>query len=962
MRKSSILLFLICLGAITSKAQNQQAYFQQEVNYQIQVRLDDANHMLFGQESFEYTNNSSDTLRFIYIHLWPNAYRNNQTALAKQFVRNNNSEFQFAADSMRGWIDSLAFADPLGPLTWEYDAVHIDICKVTLRDPLLPGAKTSIQTPFIVKLPGDFSRLGHVGKSYQISQWYPKPAVYDRDGWHQMPYLDLGEFYSEYGSFEVKITLPADYRVASTGVLQEESENEWLHTLSKTKEFPKKDTVLGPDKDRIGKMKTITYKQDRIHDFAFFCAQNFVVRKEDAILESGVTIEAWAFFEPGKRTAWNAGAGYVKRAVESYSKWVGDYPYASATAVQGALSAGGGMEYPMVTVISTGSNDSMTLDNVITHEVGHNWFYGILGSNEREHAWMDEGFNSYVEGRYMKEYYPTRSFGSKIGLPSQFGKGLGGNWFDYISANIFATYGRQDPINTPSQELSSLQYGILSYQRTAFLLEYLSVYLGQNTFDQCMHNYYLVWGFKHPQPKDIQNVFESTSGKKLDWFFDELLNTERQADYSISSLHRDDKSYSFTIKNKGEVAAPYSINLVLGDSIIKAYWYEGHTDTKTVSVNKEACDYIVIDAEYQSSDLFVRNNRIKTKGIFKRSEPLKLTLLTGFSRNKKSAVHLFPSIGYNTADGILLGAMIHNFDVQGKQFNYFLMPMYGLDSKTLGGNFIAKYDWFVRDRKVNKIRLMAQYKRFADYDKIEPSLSVFFQNGRLQKKKQMLALSSAYISHRGALKTIVDQYQSTRLRYVRVKNNALLKEMLTANTMISSGVGFNNLRAEIQYGRTDRLSKKVKLITQVYAGWSNGDGGSYFNLYSAGSNDVAKDFYLFDRVGNNKLGWIGSNQALTDQGSFYSFNKSSNQAMLSASAEFQYSWYFKPYVHGLYANQLFYYEAGFGLNLGIAQVYFPIASNAFISGLPENGKQWGESIRFSLRYNPQSFWNFFELL
>ena len=955
-------LFLSLLSSAIAFAQTKQVYFQQEVNYKIDVRLDDVRHHLIGAETFEYINKSPDTLTFIYVHLWPNAYRNNQTALAKQLVRNGNSKLHFAADSMRGWIDSLDFSDKKGKLIWNYDEEHIDFCKVELREPLLPGASVHISTPFVVQLPGDFSRLGHVGKSYQISQWYPKPAVYDRDGWHAMPYLDLGEFYSEFGSFEVNIELPADYRVASTGVLQNDSEKKWLEELAELNTFPRKDTILGPDKERVGKMKTITYKQDRVHDFAFFCAQNFVVRKEQAILESGVTVDAWAFFEPRKNTPWNAGAFYVKRAIESYSKWVGDYPYSAATAVEGALSAGGGMEYPMVTVISAGG-DSVSLDNVITHEVGHNWFYGILGSNEREHAWMDEGFNSHVESRYMREFYPKRNSGQSFGVPPQYGKRFESHWFEYISAHFFATYGLQSAINTPSEKLTSLQYGLLSYQRTAFLLDYLTQYLGQETFDACMHRYYAEWGFKHPQPKDVQAVFEGVSGKKLDWFFNELFNTEKQPDYSLSHLRNDDKSFRVTVKNKGGVAAPYSISLVLKDSIVKTLWFEGHLEPKEIGIDRQECDYLVIDAHYLSSDLFVKSNRIKTKGLFKTAEHVKLNLITGFTRNERQNLNILPAVGWNTSDGLMLGGIFHNYDVQGKKFNYFFMPMYGIESSTLAGNFMMKYDWFVRDRSLNKVRLAAQYKRFAGYDKVEPRLDFFFETGGKEHHKNNLSLSYAWVNHRyQAFFGYTNPFSISRITYTRHRSNALVKERFSLgvrHTYAKDELDF--LRFEGMYYRSQKVTRKSSLIARFYAGLNTAlSGNGEVPIFSRSSPDYAKDYFMFDRARNGRAGWMGQNQALFDQGQFISSNVGIKDLLLSGHINYRYR-IFMPYVSAAYAGS-FYYESGLGLGLGPITFYLPITSNAFAEQVPSNGKEWTNSIHFSLNLQLSRLWNALDMI
>lgn len=958
-------MILVCSFMLYSPlfSQNSKPYFQQEVNYKIAVRLDDSLHMLYGEVELRYTNNSGDTLHFIYMHLWPNAYKNNTTALAKQLVRNNNSRFQFAGEEARGWIDSLNFADKKGALTWDYHPEHSDICKVILREPLYPGSSTTIATPFTVKLPGDFSRLGHVGRSYQISQWYPKPAVYDREGWHAMPYLDLGEFYSEYGSFEVAITLPATYRVAATGVLQEKEEKDWLNALSQQNysHYPKGDSVSEWDKDRIGKLKTITYKQDRIHDFAFFCAKNYVVRKDLAVLASGQNIETWAFFKPDTQSAWKKGAFYVKRAVEAYSEWVGDYPFEAATAVQGALSAGGGMEYPMVTVISAGASPEQ-LDNVITHEVGHNWFYGILGSNEREYAWMDEGFNSYIEARYMKKYYPDRTFSGALGLPESLNSTYDVHWNSYLMATIHSSYGYQIPINTPSIEMPMLQYGLLSYQRTAFLLNYLAEYLGQETFDACMHRYFDAWQFKHPQPGDIQYIFEGVSGKKLDWFFDGLFNTEKQFDYALSRIKREEHSFILTVKNRGSIAAPFPLYLVKEDSVIKTLWIDGHTGTVEIHVPRLEADQIVVDQGYFSPDLSLRNNRISTRGLFRKAEPLKLKLAPGFTRNDWKALRVHPALGYNTADGLLLGLMLHNYDIQGKKFGYFLMPMYGLGSETFAGNFLMKYDWFIRDRSLKKVRLMAQYKRFADYDKIEPSLNFFFHTGRIDHKKHWLSLSYAEIMHRGIeARFFPSSYASTRLRYNRTKNNALLKERIQGGFTYIQSTGMKHWRAEAIYQRTDKLSKKSKLKSRLYGGWISSNGPNYFDLFSAGSPDVNKDYYLIDRVGNQKAGWLGTNMALMDQGGFMSYNLRADNYLFSLNLEYQYKWYFHPYVHGLLVDDFVYYETGLGLSLGVLDVYFPVSSNVFVSGFPESGKQWAESIRFTLSLNLSSMWNQVEI-
>ncbi len=206
----------------------QQAYFQQQVNYKIDVTLNDKENTLEGFEIIDYTNNSPDTLRFIWFHLWPNAYKNDQTAFSEQLLQLGRTDFYFSDNDKRGYINRLDFKVNGITSILEDHPQYIDVAKLLLPAPIAPGQTIKITTPFHEKLPFNFSRGGHVGNTYQITQWYPKPAVYDNRGWHPMPYLDQGEFYSEFGNFNVQITVPKNYVIAATGELQNEEEIKWL--------------------------------------------------------------------------------------------------------------------------------------------------------------------------------------------------------------------------------------------------------------------------------------------------------------------------------------------------------------------------------------------------------------------------------------------------------------------------------------------------------------------------------------------------------------------------------------------------------------------------------------------------------------------------------------------------------------------------------------------------------------
>ncbi|MBK8090402.1 MAG: hypothetical protein IPK31_22370 [Chitinophagaceae bacterium] len=199
--KYFIALLFLFVSSITLA---QQPYWQQQVNFKIEVTLNDAEHTLDGFEKIEYINRSPDTLTFIWFHVWPNAFRTDKTAFSDQLLENGRTDFYFSNKEDRGYINRLDFRVNSVLAKTEDHPQHIDIIKVLLPQPLAPGASIEITTPFHVQLPKNFSRGGHVGQSYQITQWYPKPAVYDWKGWHPLPYLDQGEFYSDFGNYEVK--------------------------------------------------------------------------------------------------------------------------------------------------------------------------------------------------------------------------------------------------------------------------------------------------------------------------------------------------------------------------------------------------------------------------------------------------------------------------------------------------------------------------------------------------------------------------------------------------------------------------------------------------------------------------------------------------------------------------------------------------------------------------------------
>ncbi|HEV7621726.1 MAG TPA: M1 family metallopeptidase, partial [Flavisolibacter sp.] len=402
---------------------------------------------------------------------------------------------------------------------------YIDIVKLILPVPLLPGRQVQITTPFHVKLPYNFSRGGYDGQSFQLTQWYPKPAVYDHSGWHPMPYLDQGEFYSEFGSYNVRINIPEDYVVAATGTLKDIEEVNWLKTRTeKIKEknnLPARVVIAHPNRthaprtkiytpppviETIKKLKTINFSQDNIHDFAWFANKDFIVDADTCMLSTGKVINVSSYYTNAEMPIWKNSLQMAKDALRFYTDQVGEYPYPGASIVQGPKSSGGGMEYPTITIIAPLSSER-ELDETIAHELGHNWFYGALATNERDHPWMDEGINTFYEYKYIDAKYGIQTQEKELLFETK------------------AWLKTDQPIETPSQKFSITNYDLVAYHKTAEWMRSIEDLIGKDAFKEMMHAYFLQWSFKHPQPEDFKSFVQTKVGKNTDSLF-QLLNTK----------------------------------------------------------------------------------------------------------------------------------------------------------------------------------------------------------------------------------------------------------------------------------------------------------------------------------------------------------------------------------------------------------------------------------------------------
>lgn len=888
-----------------NEAAAQAPYFQQEVNHEIQVTLDDDQHVLLGSITTTYRNNSPDTLNSLWIHLWPNAYRDGNTALAQQQFREGDMFMFWAMQRDLGGIDSLDFTIQGKPVPWALDASHQDIAKMELPDPLLPGQSVTYATPFKVKLPsGQISRLGHIGESYQITQWYPKPAVYDRDGWHPMPYLNQGEFYSEFGSFDVSITLPANYVVGATGDLDPEladnaAEAIFMDSLAlvtarqidysyfddderteMAMEFPESST----------QMKTLRFRQSNVHDFAWFADKRWGVLKGEVELpNSGRSVTSWAMFTPESASLWKRSLEYIEDATYYYSKWNGDYPYNQVTAVDGTISAGGGMEYPNVTVIGTSGSD-LGLETVIVHEVGHNWFYGILGSNERTNAWMDEGINSFNETRYFVEKY-----GEALGFagfrnqmtPLMDKLDLVDRAYqerDPLAYLLSARMTIDQPMQCHSNDFSPINYGTVVYKKTAAAFDYLRNSLGSDRFDRAMQSYFNEWKFKHPGPGDLRASLENSTGEDLGWFFDDLIQTTKQTDYAIRSVKPAGEGCAVTVSNRGALEGPWSLHGQTANGEWEHIdWFPGVAAGEHVEVNVANYAAYRIDHTGVMLDNNVHNNTYRSKGVLRGIEPIQLDAITRLDDGSKTQLGWIPAAGWNEQDGFMVGAALHNTVLPLRDFEWLMMPLYGLGSNQING--MARVSL-----KRNAWRFEGTGRTFSDafvseffevrYGRHELKAIREFNRNPADRNREQLEFSAIDMRSRGGAASDIDpefapvtsEYrQALRLSY-RIERSNVRNEQSLQLRGTWAGLSFDEYNQYLfaSYatpGLFPKHSKKGSVWEAVWEGKRdiNGSGANWswrcyaatsqgdHHVYAlrtmglAGSSDYLRDHLMFSR-------------------------------------------------------------------------------------------------------------------
>lgn len=473
-------------------------YWQQRADYRIEATLDTAQKTIRGSETIRYRNNSPDSLRYVWLQVDQNLYRPGSIG---SYL--NPSDSRWGVGGFQGGID-VAAARVNGAAVTPY--IHDTMMRLDLPRPLAPGATAELAMSWSFRIPEHGSdRMAREGELYEMAQWFPRMAVYDDvSGWNTLPYIGQGEFYRELGDYDVAITVPANYVVAATGLLQNPAEvltAAQRTRLAQAQRSQQQVSVItagevGTAATRPGMTgtKTWRWRAENVIDFAWAASPRF---RWDSASRDGV--QCHAFYQPDA-AAWVTGADMTCFSIHEFStRWL-KYPYPQATSVAGPV---GGMEYPMFVMVHAGG-DERSVFGTIAHEHGHEWFPMIVQSNERLYAWMDEGFNTFIDTWANDTRFPGTD--TRAAYRAQYEQ--------------FLRAGNDPVLMTPPDRLSRTQLGIAAYRKPAYALHLLrDEVIGAQAFDAGFREYARRWAFKHPTPADFFRTMEDVSGRDLSWFW-----------------------------------------------------------------------------------------------------------------------------------------------------------------------------------------------------------------------------------------------------------------------------------------------------------------------------------------------------------------------------------------------------------------------------------------------------------
>lgn len=608
-----LLFILAVFAAIGVNAQNNTSYWQQHVDYTMNIDMDVNTFQYTGDQELVYTNNSPDTLKKVFYHLYFNAFQpGSEMDVRSRTIADPDQRVQDRISKLTPGEQGYLIVNSLtqNEQALQYEEVGT-ILEVSLNEPLLPGQKMTFNMEFEGQVPLQIRRSGRnssEGVALSMTQWYPKLAEYDFEGWHADPYIGR-EFHGVWGDFDVKINIDKEYILGGTGYLQNPNEIGYGYQEEGTKV------------NRKGEKLTWHFLAPQVHDFTWAADPEYIHDTRTA--EDGTVLHFLYKDNPEIKGNWKNLQQKTEELLLFFNEHIGPYPWDQYSVIQGG---DGGMEYAMATLI-TGERNFGSLVGVTAHELAHAWFQHLLATNESKHEWMDEGFTSYIANLAMIEVMDVERENPFEG--------------SYLSYERLANSGMEQPQTTHADRYTyNAAYGASAYSKGAVFLAQLGAIIGQENLQKTLKQYYDQWKFKHPTPNDFIRIAEKVSGAQLGWYLTDWTQTTNTIDYGIKSIEEDGAVTEITLERIGEMPMPIEMSIQYTDGteelvyiplqmmrwekpaendsprrVEKDWAWAFPTYTFTLDKPKSDISSIEIDASKLMADVDRENNTYKEKTV-----------------------------------------------------------------------------------------------------------------------------------------------------------------------------------------------------------------------------------------------------------------------------------------------------------------------------------------------------------
>ena len=903
---------------------------------QINAALDEKNDILKIQQEIVFYNNSKQPLKEIYLHNWPNSFKDKNTPLTKRLIEDYDKSLYFAKENERGFNKILNLSINYNVTDFIIDKNTEDIIKIGLKEVLNPSDSVVINASYQIKIPdAKFTGYGKTATGYHLRYWYLVPAVFT-DDWELMSNMNIDDLFMDVANYSIQFK-SSEGTFITSNLKATKKEDSYYHFSGKNRT----DIIINIDSK-----------------------DNFTIYKTDKIdIVSDIYL---------KGLNNDLAKDIINREIDFIENYLGRYPHKEMLVDLNSQNKNPIYGLNQLPSFLSPFSDVFNRDITFFKAITRKYIENTLLLNKRKDYWLIDGIQTYLMIEYVNTYYPEMKLLGKVS------KIWGIRNFNLAKLNFNDKYplvyqfsARQfldQALNTRVDSLSNFNRKIANKYKAGLGLQYLKGYIGDSIVKQSFKEYYASHRLKISSSLDFNKIISSKTDKNLEWFFGDYIKTNKKIDYTIKKVEIEKDSLKIDIKNKRNITAPIALYGVKNKNIKFKKWFTGIDSIKTVTIAKGDFDKVSLNYEQLYPEYNTLDNW-KNVGKSFLNKPVQLRLIKDIEDPYYNQLFYQPELDYNYYDGVSLGLILHNKPIISRNFVFKLSPFYATKSKSITGSATIMYNQYFEKTKIRKILYGVYASNFhyapdLSYGVFAPYISTIFKRNSLRDVGgSSLTFKYVNIHKETPVNTTVreqDVYNVLNIKYLYSKPNIIEGISYKINTDISSG--FTKLSTDIRYRKL--TAKNRQLDFRFFGGLflNNKTTGNYFSFGLDRPSD-----YLFEQnyFGRSESSGIFSQQVIINDGGFKSVlpTRYANQFMASINSSIGLWKWLEYYTDVAFLKNkgqdtYFAYENGIRFNFihNIFEIYFPMYSN---NGWEITQEAYPSKIRFVLTARPSAIYNFF---